>query len=122
MNPLPQSQQDFLHDLQCLASLLFDSDDGTSPTLRTLRNEIRGAAAMIRGGCSPVACQEFAMRRLAWRVRHDLRNDANLDQAMLLLQAIIRRGIELLRHIDWRNANSRVISMIADQTGVDLGL
>ena len=77
---------------------------------------------MIRGGCSPVACQEFAMRRLAWRVRHDLKDDSNLDQAMLLLQAIIRRGIELLRHIDWRNANARVISLIAEQTGVDLGL
>jgi len=53
MNPLPQSQQDFLHDLQCLASLLFDHEaDGTSPTLRTLLNEIRGAAAMIGGGCA----------------------------------------------------------------------
>ena len=42
MNPLPQSQQDFLYDLQRLASFLFDGEDGNSPTLRTLLNEIRG--------------------------------------------------------------------------------
>ncbi|MGA2257857.1 MAG: hypothetical protein ABSG53_24605 [Thermoguttaceae bacterium] len=117
------TQQGFLHDLHCLATMLFDHEaDGNSPTLRTLLNEIRGAAAMIGGGCSPRACQDFAMRRLAWRVRYDLKDDSTIDQAMQLLQTIIRRGIELLRHIDWRNANSRVISTIAMQTGVDLGL
>jgi len=117
------TQQSFLTDLQLLATMLFDREhDGTSPTLRTLLNEIRGAAAMIRSGCSPSACQDFAMRRLSWRIRHDLKDDSTLDQVMRLLQAIIRRGIELLRPIDWRNANSRVITTIAEQTGVDLGL
>ncbi|MGO9113249.1 MAG: hypothetical protein ACLP9L_28795 [Thermoguttaceae bacterium] len=123
MIPLPQPQQAFLSDLQRLASLLFDREhDGTLPTLRTLLNEIRGAAAVIRGGCAPRDCQDFAMRRLAWRVRYDLKDDSTIDQAMLLLAIIIRRGIELLRPIDWRAANSSVISTIAVQTGVDLGL
>ena len=96
MNPLPQPQQ-FLSDLQRLASLLFDhEDDGTSPTLRTLLYEICRAAAMIRGGCSPRACEDFAMRRLEWRVQYDLKDDSTLDQAMGLLQTIIQQGIELL--------------------------
>ena len=123
MSPLPQSQQSFLFDLQRLASLLFDREhDGTSPTLRTLLNEIRGAAAMIRSGCSPRACEDVALRRLSWRVRYDLKDNSTIDRAMLLLQTIIRHGIELLRPIDWRSANSRLIATIAVQTGVDLGL
>ncbi len=108
MNPLPQPQQ-FLSDLQRLASLLFDhEDDGTSPTLRTLLYEICRAAAMIRGGCSSGACEDFAI--------------SALHEAMGLLQNIIQQGIELLQHIDWRDANSRLVLMIAAQTGFDLGL
>jgi len=41
---------------------------------------------------------------------------------MWLLRDAIVHGIELLRPIDWRNANSRVRSMVAAQVGVDLGL
>ena len=108
MNPLPQPQQ-FLSDLQRLAALLFDhEDDGTSPTLRTLLNEICRAAAMIQGGCSPRACEDFAMHRLEWRVQYDLKDDSTLDAAMRLLATIIPRGIELLRHIDWRTPELRV--------------
>ncbi len=120
MNPLPQPRQ-FLSDLQRLARLLFDhEDDGTSPTLRTLLNEICRAAAMIRGGCSPRACEDFAMRRIEWRVQYDLVDDSTIDQAMRLLRDAVVRGIELLRHTDWRTPDSRLISMITAQTGIDL--
>ncbi len=122
MNPLPQPQQ-FLSDLQRLAALLFDNeDDGTSPTLRTLLNEIQRAAAMIQGGCSSRACHDFALRRLEWRVQYDLVDDSTIDQAMRLLRDAVVRGIELLRPIDWRTPDSGLVSMIAVQTGVDLAV
>jgi len=114
--------QQFLSDLDRLAAMLSDhEDDGTSPTLRTLLYEIRRAAAMIRGGCPPRGCHDFALRRLGWRVRYDLKDGSTLDEALGLVQAIVPAGIELLRHIDWRNANSALISTIVAQTGVDLG-
>jgi len=50
----------------------------------------------------------------------DLADDSTLDAAMRLLATIIPRGIELLRPIDWRTPDSRLVSMIAAQTGIDL--
>jgi len=41
--------------------------------------------------------EEFAMHRLAWRIRFDLSDPSQLDEAVRLLQAIIPRSIELLR-------------------------
>jgi hypothetical protein len=37
-----------------------------------------------------------------------------------LLQATIELGMELLRDLDWRH--SRLVSMIAEQTGIDLAV
>jgi hypothetical protein len=41
---------------------------------------------------------------------------------MRLLGDAVVRGIELLRPIDWRTPDSRLVSMIAVQTGVDLAV
>jgi hypothetical protein len=98
------------------------AEEEETPTANTLLKEIQRGAAMIRGGYAPRTCEEFAMRRLTWRVRYDLKDGSALGEAMRLLEAIIPHGIELLRHIDWRSANSRLISSIASQTGIDLGL
>ena len=116
-------EQLFLDDLAQLDDLLyFREESGCSATLHTLLNEIRRAAAMIKGGCLPKGCHDFAMRRLTWRVQYDLKDGSTLDEALWLVRDAITRGIELLRDTDWRYANSRLISMIAAQTGVDLGL
>lgn len=112
-----------LDDLAQLDALLyFREESGCSATLHTLLNAIRLATAMIRGGFSAKHCHDFAMRRLTWRVQYDLKDGSTLDEALWLVKDAITRGVELLRDTDWRHANSRLISMIAEQTGVDLGL
>ena len=120
--PATLSEQLLLEDLSQLDTLLFFREEsGCSATLHTLLNEIRRATAMIRGGFSPKHCHDFAMRRLTWRVEDDLKDGATLDDALWLVRDAFTRGVELFRDIDWRHANSRLISMIAEQTGVDLG-
>jgi hypothetical protein len=121
--PAPLPEQILLDDLSQLDALLyFREESGCSATLHTLLNEIRRSTAMIRGGFSAKHCHDFAMRRLTWRVQYDLKEDSTLDEALWLVRDAVTRGIELLRDTDWRYANSRLISMIAEQTGVDLGL
>ena len=55
-------------------------------TLHTLLKEIRRTAAMIKGGCSPKGCHDFAMRRLTWRVQYDLKDGSTLDEALWLVR------------------------------------
>ena len=114
-------EQLFLEDLAQLDDLLyFREESGCSATLHTLLKEIRRAVAMIRGGYSAKHCYDFAMRRLTWRVQYDLKDKATFDEAMLLVEDAVTRGVELLRDVDWRH--DRLITRIAEQTGVDLGL
>jgi hypothetical protein len=121
--PATLPEQLFLDELAQLdAMLCFREESGCSATLHTLLKEIRRAAAMIKGGCSPKGCHDFAMRRLTWRVQYDLKDNATFDEALWLVRDAITRGIELLRDTDWRYANSRLLSMIAAQTGVDLAV
>ncbi len=121
--PASIPEQLFLDDLAQLEALLFFREEaGHSATLHTLLNAIRLATAMIRGGFSAKHCHDFAMRRLTWRVQYDLKDRSTLDEALWLVRDVVTRGIELLRDTDWRHTNCRLISMIAEQTGVDLGL
>ena len=119
-------RQGGLDELARLADLLVprraSARCGASVTLHTLLNEIRRATAMIRGGFSVKHCHDFAMPRLTWRVQYDLKDGSTLDDAMWLVRDAVTRGVELLRDTDWRYANSRLISMIAAQTGVNLAV
>ncbi len=121
--PATLPEQLLLDDLAQLDALLyFREEAGCSATLHTLLNTIRLATAMIRGGFPAKHCHDFAMRRLTWRVQYDLKDRATLDDAMWLVRDAVTRGLELLGDTDWRYANSRLISMIAEQTGVDLAV
>ncbi len=122
--PMPASIPEhlFLDNLAQLDALFyFREESGPSATLHTLLNAIRLATAMIRGGFSAKHCHDFVMRRLMWRVQYDLKDRATLDDAMWLVEDAITRGIELLGDTDWRHPSSRLISMIAAQTGVEMG-
>ena len=70
------------------------------------------------------ACYEDAegmvWHRAEWRIRDGIVDREQIEEALWLLQAIIELGMELLRNIDSRH--SRLVSMIAEQTGVDLGV
>ncbi len=78
---------------------------------------------MIRGGHHPGGCEDFAMRRLEWRVKYDLVDRSTYGKAMQLLQQAIPRGIELMLPIDWQVAwSSKLVSMITAQTGIDLAV
>ena len=59
------------------------------------------------------------MRRVTWRVQHDLKDASTFDEAMRLLAEIIPPGIDLLWPVDWRAA-SPLVSMIRAKTGFDL--
>ncbi len=123
MMPASLPEQLLLDDLAQLDALLyFREESGCSATLHTLLTAIRLATAMIRGGFSAKHCHDFAMRRLTWRVQDDLKDNSTLDDALWLVRDAVTRGVELLRNTDWRHANSRLVSMIAEQTGVDLAL
>jgi hypothetical protein len=45
---------------------------------------------------------------------------SRVGETVGLLETIFVPGMELLRNIDWRGRNSSLLSMMAEQTGVDL--
>ena len=69
------------------------------------------------------ACYEDAAgmvwHRAERRIRQGLVDADQMEDALRLLEIIVGQGLELLQGIDWRRA--RLVSMIAAQTGVDLG-
>jgi hypothetical protein len=60
--------------------------------------------------------------RAEWRIHEGIVDPDQTEDALRLLQSVIQTGMDLLRNIDWRDGNSRLLSMIASQTGVDLAV
>jgi hypothetical protein len=65
--------------------------------------------------------EDFAWHRAEWRVRDGLVDPEQTDEALRLLGSIIRLGMELLGR-SRRSRNSSMVSTIAEQTRVALGL
>ena len=106
-----------LRNLQQLAAMLHPYD--ADPILRVLLRDLR-RGTMFRGDDAAYEdAGDFAWRRAEWRVRDSLVDADQTEEALGLLRTIIALGMELLRDIDWRH--SRLVSMIAEQTGIDLG-
>ena len=61
-----------------------------------------------------------AWRRAEWRVRDGIVDRPQTEEALRIVQLIIRLGTELFRDINWHDRDSALLSMIAESTGVDL--
>jgi hypothetical protein len=105
----------FLRNLQQLAAMLHPIE--AESTLHVLLHDLRRAIMFREAGAVYEDAEGMVWHRAAWRVREGIVDPDQTEEALQLLQAIIQLGMELLRNIDWRH--SRLVSMIATETGID---
>ena len=110
----------FLRNLQQLGAMFHPLE--AQSILHVLLNDLRRAVMFRESGAAYEDAEGMAWARAQWRVRDGVIDRDQTEDALRLVQIIIRLGTELFRDVDWHSANSRLISMIAVQTGVDLGL
>ena len=110
----------FLRNLQQLAAMLRSGE--AEATISVLLKDLRRATMFRQYDAAYDEAGSFAWHRAKWRVRDGIVDTDQTEEALRLVQAIIELGMQLLRNIDWRDGNSRLVSMIAEQTGVDLAI
>ena len=110
----------FLRNLQQLAAMLHRYD--AESTLHVLLHDLRQAVMFREGGADYEDAEGMVWARAKWRVEDGIIDRDQTEDALRLVQLIIGIGLELFRDVGGRHANSRLVSMIAVQTGVDLGL
>ncbi len=106
-----------IRNLEQLAAMLYPHE--ASSTLHVLLHDLRRAVMFRQAGACYEDAEGMVWARAEWRIRDGIVDREQIDEALGLLQISIELGMELLRNIDWRQ--DRLVSMIAEQTGVDLG-
>ena len=110
----------FVRNLQQLAAMLHPYD--AESALQVLLHDLRQAVMFREGGADYEDAEGMVWARAKWRVEDGIIDPDQTEDALRLVQLIIGIGLELFRDVGGRHANSRLVSTIAVQTGVDLGL
>ncbi len=111
-------QHILIRNLQQLAAML--RPHAAESTISVLLRDLRRAAALC--GDTDDEAEDFVRGRAEWRVRDGIVDPSQIDDALRLVGTIIQLGMELFQNTDWRAADSTLVSMIAEQTGVDLAV
>lgn len=114
----PVRQHMFVRSLQYLAAMLWQHE--AESTLHVLLHDLRRAVMFREAGAVYEDAEGMVRARAEWRIRQGIVDADQIEEALGLLRTIIELGMELLAGIDWRH--SRLVSMIAEQTGVDLAV
>lgn len=109
-----------VRNLQQLAAMLHPHD--AESVLHVLLHDLRRAVMFREAGACYEDAEGMVWHRAEWRIRDGLVDLDLTEDALRLLQAIIQLGMELFRNVNRRDHNSALPSMIAAQTGVDLGI
>ena len=107
-----------LRNLQQLAAMLHPYD--AESILHVLLHDLRRAVMFREGGACYEDAEGMVWARAKWRIEEGIIDRDQTEEALGLVRSIIELGMDVLRNIDWRH--SRLVSMIADQTGVDLAV
>jgi hypothetical protein len=90
-------------------------------TIDVLLRDVQQAVQAGSEGADYEDAEDFAWHRAEWRVRDGVVDPEQTEEALRLLRAIIQIGTGLLGR-SRRNGNSNLVSKIAEQTRVALGL
>jgi len=107
-----------IRNLRELAAMLYTH--AAEAVLHILLHDLRRAIMFREAGACYDDAEGMVWHRAEWRIREGIVHREQIEDAVRLLQATIELGMELLRDLDWRH--SRLVSMIAEQTGIDLAV
>ena len=106
-----------IRNLQRLAAMLYTYE--AAHILHVLLHDLRRATAFRDAGACYEDAEGMVWARAERGIHDGIFDPDQTEEALGLLRVIIGQGMELLRNIDWRQ--DRLVSMIAEHTGVDLG-
>ena len=91
--PLAIQHEQYQDNLRRPATMLYPHESPS--TLSVLRKEKHGAVQAREDGAPYEEAEGFAWRRSEWRVRYGLVDPSQIEEALLLLAAIIPLGMAL---------------------------
>lgn len=116
-----ERQQIFLDNLQDLAAMLHPCE--VSCTIQVLLKDLRRAVQARREGAAYDEAEGYAWARAEWRVRYGLVDPSQMEEALRLLETIVRLGMPVFERIIWHaEETAAMVAMLRDQAGVEVWL